>query len=106
MSIDQLDLILDDMYRMDLWLPPLYGKWIKDYEKTSYSQWAVDELRDFIAEQIYPRTEGSIKEFYNLTYEFMMKMSQYSKVSPKTHLIFQTAKQKASDVLDLLQAMK
>lgn len=63
MSIDQLDLILYDMYRMDAWLPPLFGKWAEDYKKASYSQWAVDELRDFIAEQIYPRREGSIDEF-------------------------------------------
>ena len=48
MSIDQLDLILYDMYRMDAWLPPLFGKWTEDYKKASYSQWAVDELRDFI----------------------------------------------------------
>lgn len=73
MSIDQLDLILYDMYRMDAWLPPLFGKWTEDYKKASYSQWAVDELRDFIAEQIYPRREGSIDEFCKLTHEFMMK---------------------------------
>lgn len=39
MSIDQLDLILYDMYRMDAWLPPLFGKWTEDYKKQSYSQW-------------------------------------------------------------------
>lgn len=33
MSIDQLDLILYDMYRMDAWLPPLFGKWTEDYKK-------------------------------------------------------------------------
>ncbi len=52
MSIDQLDLILYDMYHMDAWLPPLFGKWTEDYKKASYSQWAVDELRDF-----YRRTD-------------------------------------------------
>lgn len=73
MSIDQLDLILYDMYHMDAWLPPLFGKWAEDYKKASYSQWAVDELRDFIAERIYPRKEGPIDEFCKLTHEFMMK---------------------------------
>ena len=38
MSIDQLDLILYDMYRMDAWLPPLFGKWTEDYKKANYSQ--------------------------------------------------------------------
>ena len=86
MSIDQLDLILYDMYRMDAWLPPLFGKWTEDYKKASYSQWAVDELRDFIAERIYPRKEGSIDEFCKLTHEFMMKTAKYARVNPNTSL--------------------
>lgn len=87
MSIDQLDLILYDMYRMDAWLPPLFGKWTEDYKKASYSQWAVDELRDFIAEQIYPRREGSIDEFCKLTHEFMMKTAKYARINPNTSLM-------------------
>ena len=106
MSIEQFDLILCDLYRLDTWMPPLFGKWMENYKEISYSLWAVDELRDFITDRLFPRTEGPVEEFYKLTYEFMMKMSRYSKVNPKTHLIFQTAKQKASDVLELLQAME
>ncbi len=106
MSIDQLDLILYDMYRMDAWMPPLFGKWTDEFKKASYSQWAVDELRDFIAESIYPRTSGSIDEFCKLTLEFMTKMSRYSKVNPKTHQIFQSASNMAADILDLLHAME
>lgn len=106
MSIEQFDLILCDLYQIDIWMPPLFGKWMEDYKEASYSLWAVDELRDFIAARLFPRTEGTVEEFSKLTYEFMMKMSRYSKISPKTHLIFQTAKQKASDVLELLQAME
>lgn len=106
MSIDQLDLILYDMYHIDAWLPPLFGKWTEDYKKASYSQWAVDELRDFIAERIYPRKEGTIDEFCELTDEFMMKMSRYSRVNPKTRQIFQTASNMAADILDLLNTME
>ena len=80
MSIDQLELILYDMYHMDAWIPPLFGKWTEEFKKSSYSQWAVDELRDFIAERIYPRTSGSIDEFCELAHEFMVKMFAYSKV--------------------------
>lgn len=106
MGIDQLDLILYDMYRMDAWLPPLFGKWSDDFKKSSYEQWAVDELRDFIAESIYPRTCGSIDEFIQLTHDFMMKMAEYSRVNPKTSQIFRSASNRAADILDLLQAMK
>ena len=113
MSIDQLELILYDMYHMDAWMPPLFGKWTEEFKKSSYSQWAVDELRDFIAEQIYPRREGSIDEFCKLTHEFcelahefMVKMFAYSKVNPRTSQIFKSAGNMAVDILDLLRAMR
>ena len=37
MSIDQLELILYDMYHMDAWMPPLFGKWTEEFKKSSYS---------------------------------------------------------------------
>ncbi len=106
MSIEQLRLILCDMYQMDLWYPPLFGKWSDEFKKASYSQWAVDELIDYIAEQIYPRTCGSVEEFCKLTHEFVMKMSHYSRVNSKTSQIFQCASSMAADILDLLHAMQ
>ncbi len=106
MSLDQLELLLYDMYQMDAWLPPLFGRWTEDYKKTSYSQWAVDELKEFIAERIYPRTDGSVDEFCKLTREFMKKMSAYSKVNPKTSMMFCSAYEMAANILDLLRAMK
>lgn len=45
MSIEQLDLLLCDTYQMDAWFP--FGwKWKKELEKSSYSVWAIDELKD------------------------------------------------------------
>ena len=84
----------------------LFGKWAEDYKKASYSQWAVDELRDFIAEQIYPRREGSIDEFCKLTHEFMMKTAKYARVNPNTSLMFRSASEMAANILDLLRAMQ
>lgn len=106
MSIEQLKLILCDMYQMDLWYPPLFGKWSDEFKKASYSQWAVDELVDYIAEHIYPRTYGSINEFCRLTRWFMAETAEYARINPNTHLMFQTASNMAADILDLLNAMK
>ena len=106
MSLDQLELLLYDMYQMDAWLPPLYGWWKEDYKKASYSQWAVDELKEFIAERIYPRTSGPVNEFCKLTSEFMKKMAEYSTVNPKTRIMFESAYEMAENILDLLRAMK
>ncbi len=105
MSIDQLDLILYDMYCMDAWLPPLFGKWTDEFKKASYSQWAVDELREFIVERIYPRTYGSIEEFCELTHEFAIRMTRYSRMNQNTSQIFRYASSMAADILDLLHAM-
>lgn len=107
MSIEQLRLILCDMYQMDLWYPPLFGKWSDEFKKASYSKWAVDELLDYIAEILYPSTSGSIDEFCQFTYEFMMDTAEYARVNnPRTRLMFQTASNMAADILDLLHAMK
>ena len=86
------------------WIPPLFGKWTKEFKKASYSQWAIDELRDYIAERIYPRTYGSIDKFCTLTHEFMMKTAEYA--NPRTSQIFIEASNMAADILDLLRAMK
>lgn len=106
MNVEQLRLILCDVYQMDLWYPPLFGKWSDVFKKASYSQWAVDELLDYVAEHIYPRTYGSVDEFCELTHDFMMMTSKFSRINPQTHQMFQTASSMAADILDLLHAMK
>lgn len=106
MSIYEFTLILWDSYKMDVWMPPLFGEWKKYYKRVSYQQWAIDELKDFIAEQLFPRTEAPLDEFCELTCKFMKKMTRYAKVNPKTSVIFSAAGEMAADVLDLLYAMK
>lgn len=54
MSIEQLDLLLCDTYQMDAWFP--FGwKWKKELEKSSYSVWAIDELKRYIVGRLYPK---------------------------------------------------
>lgn len=106
MSIEQLRLILCDTYKMDLWYPKAFAKWSDEFKKASYSQWAVDELLEYVAEHIYPRTNGSIDEFYELTTDFMRTTARYSKANPKTSQMFQIASNMAADILGLLSAMR
>lgn len=106
MSIEQLDLLLRDLYGMDIYMPPLYKKWDKDYRRASYSKWAVTELENFIAEKIYPRKSASIDELCKITQGFMKMSACFSKVNLATKLIFQSAYCVAENVLDLLFAMK
>lgn len=106
MSIEDLEQLLYDMYQMDVYMPPLFGKWKDEFENISYSLWAVDELKDFITKSIYPRTYGSVEEFCELTYNFMMKMAHYSKINPNTYHIFHNAEYMTLAILDLLHAMQ
>lgn len=106
MSTDQFDLILYDMYCADAYLPPLFGKWIEDFKRASYSHWAIEELRNFVAQNIYPRTDAPISEFCELVVEFADKMFRYAEINQNSDVIFQTASDTAADVLDLLEALK
>ena len=47
MSIEQLDLLLCDNVS-DGCVVPLGWKWKKELEKSSYSVWAIDELKRYI----------------------------------------------------------
>ena len=62
MSIEQLDLLLCDTYQMDAWFP-LGWKWKKELEKSSYSVWAIDELKRYIVGRLYPKKSGSVEDF-------------------------------------------
>ena len=106
MSIDQLDLLLYDTYQMDAPYPYFYGGKNELYKRVSYSQWAINELKNFIAERIYPRTSGSVNEFCKLTSEFMGKMARYASLNSGAHIIFDSAYEITGNILDLLETMK
>ena len=62
MSLDELELILCDMYEMDEWLPnPVFDK--DGFAKTSNTLWAIGEFRNYVANHIYPQTKTSIKNW-------------------------------------------
>ena len=53
LSLDELELILFDMYEMDEWLPnPVFDK--NGFAKTSNTLWAIGEFRNYVANHIYP----------------------------------------------------
>ena len=69
MSIEQLDLLLCDTYQMDAWFP--FGwKWNKELEKSSYSVWAIDELKRYIVGRLYPKKSGSVEDFITFVGDF------------------------------------
>lgn len=105
MSIEQLELILSDTYQMDAWFP--FGwKWKKELEKSSYSVWAIDELKRYIVGRLYPKKFGSVEDLIIFVGDFRRMMNQFSKINPDNNFMFSVAVDISTDVLDLLHAMK
>ena len=104
MSIEQLDLLLCDTYQMDAWFP--FGwKWKKELEKSSYSVWAIDELKRYIVGRLYPKKSGSVEDFIIFVGDFRRMMNQFSKINPDNNFMFSVAVGISTDVLDLLHAI-
>lgn len=105
MSIEQLELILCDMYQMDAWYPPLFSKQKQEFKKASYSQWAVDELKIYIADRLYPKTVAPIERYIEITRDFISDVSYYARLNSKNSLPFLIARDMALDIQDLFHAM-
>lgn len=105
MSIESLDLILSDLYRMDIWYPSRFKQKL-GFCLSSYSIWAINELERYIAGRLYPQKSGSIDEFIEIVTDFHNLMVRFSEVRPDENIMFSIARDMATEVLDTLRAMK
>ena len=104
MSIEQFELIICDMYQMDVWMPnPVFDK--QEFVRTSYAQWAIGEFRNYLARGLYPRSEGTIDEFIEMSKEFIKKMGYFSELNSANKKLFSIARDTIVDIQDLLRAM-
>lgn len=105
MSIEELSLMLYDTFQMDIWFPS-YSVLNKEFEKSSYSVWAIDELVEYVTKRLALRKEGSISDIVQITTEFQKKMAEYSQINPNNNLMFSVAHDILADVLEILRAME
>ena len=97
LSLSDLELILCDWYEMDEQLPnPIFEK--KEFERVSNGLWAIGEFRNYVAKQIYPETQTSIKN--------LREMEMFASMNKKNSSIFMTAKLIGESIQDLLHAME
>lgn len=106
MDLDQFDMLLYDMYQMDAGYPPNLWRYRENFEKESYSQWALEELKDYIKRAVYPQNYVSIDELIEFSEQFIRKMLIYSLKNKKQYELFSISKRMAENVRDLLLAMK
>lgn len=105
MSIEALKLMLSDVFELDMWFPD-YSIRNREFEKSSYSVWALRELTEYVTQKIYPRKEATVDEIIVLTNEFRNKMRRYAQIRPDNNLMFTVARDILSDVLEVLRAAK
>lgn len=106
MSIYELDQILYDTYQMDIWMPSPMSKRKDDFKMASYSFWAIEELKRYIRNQLYPKTEGTMSEFICLTEMFRDKTLYFSSLNYVNRKMFTIAERMIETTLDLLHAME
>ena len=105
LSLDELDLILCDMYEMDEWLPnPVFDK--KEFTRVSNTLWAIGEFRNYVADHIFPQTQTSIKNLEAMDHSFTEKMKDFASMNQKNSSIFIAAKIVGENIQDLLYAME
>ena len=99
MSLDELALILCDMYEMDEWLPnPVFDK--KEFTR------AIGEFRNYVADHIFSQTQTSIKNLEAMAQSFTEKMDDFASMNQQNSSIFTTAKMVGENIQDLLYAME
>ena len=80
MSLDELALILCDMYEMDEWLPnPVFDK--KEFTRVSNTLWAIGEFRNYVADHIFSQTQTSIKNLEAMAQSFTEKMDDFASMN-------------------------
>ena len=105
MSIEQFELIMCDMYQMDVWMPnPIFEK--HGFAKSSYSQWAIGEFRNYLVRSLYPKTEGTLDEFINMAEKFIRKMDDFSTINSANSTMFSIARDTVADIQDMFRAMR
>ena len=93
MELEVFKYCLVDMYHTDVY---------HEEGSASYIKWAANELEEYIKQNIHPRTEASLFEYYSLTTSFMNMVEKYETVNAKNSLIFRCASLVAADVLNWL----
>lgn len=105
MTISELFLMLSDTFQLDSWVPSPRSK-RKQFEKSCYSEWAVNELKLYIIKELGPAKSTSVKEFIWVVMEFELMMRRYAKEHPSHNLMFKVAQDVSADVIDILHAMR
>ena len=110
MTVDQLKLILIDMFQMDIHYPTPYILRIGGFKKSSYMFWSVNEFFAYLNEKTSPNTEYSIYDFIKLARAFSLKLfrlyKKYSKNKKTDTTMFLIGQRTMNEIIDVLYDMR
>lgn len=101
MSIYDFFLILDE-YVFDFSNSYLSTKSSR-FQEISYKRWSVQVIKNEIAINVYPTEYASKDQICSILSEFAQRMAEYSYHCSKNKLIFRTAQDVATDILDIIK---
>lgn len=106
MTIDQFEMILDDLYLIDLYSPNS-SFYAKDFKKASYTKAAVGELIKYVDEHLGHLNDACLKDYIWYVNEYEKLMNKFIKFNnPYTMHMFNVAKEVTANVKETLMAMK
>lgn len=106
MDMEQFSLLLCDVYQMDYTVCPYDLRWRVEFEKTSLQQWAIDEIRRYVAGWLRPRTEGKVQDYRKyipLASDWYWLATSYSPLSGNDYYAAMFGFDKLQEVLKGLQ---
>lgn len=105
MDLFEFEIILDDTYEVDAWLPTLCAKNSRRFKEVSYSKAAVSNLKQYIKNEFGSRKKSVDDYMYAIT-KYIKQMEKFAKVNADNSFIFTTAASVASNVNEILRGMR
>lgn len=73
------------------------------FAQISYQKWSVEQIKNEVALSIYPKEYATKDELTAIISGFANRMANYSYRNEKSKIIFVTAQDVATDILDIIK---
>lgn len=109
MSIEDLRLLIADHYQLDVFMPPVMGRYSKNFEEASIRKFSVNDLEEYVIDRMIRSGSRSphISEVCKYVEAYRdMRMGMSQKASPKAKQCLLISRDIACDFLEVLRAMQ
>jgi hypothetical protein len=109
MTIEDLRLAIADCYQLDVFMPPITGRYSRTFEEASIRKFSVNDLEEYVIDRM--ERSGSRSPHISEVCKYVeayrdMRMGMSKTASPKAKKCLRISKDVACDFLEVLRAMK